>query len=270
MRLRFFAVMVALAVAAGACGTAEDLGTTTSAVPTTAAPTSTTVGPDTDQPLSIDAAMAAPDGAQVQVAGPLIAAGDDVRLCGAVMESYPPQCGEPSLPLDGLELDAVIGLSRPEPEFAGVVWTDFPLVVFGTMQGGVLTEAIPIQAAASVGDTKSELSLAVSPDPIPAQGGVVWLIDVTNLTEAPLVLQFRDGQSADVVLTDESGTESYRWSADMSFTDALWNQTIEPGATWSIQLRDELNLAAGRYLASATVTADNAPKVALSLGVDVR
>ena len=270
MRLRLFVVMIALAIAAGACGSDDDGGATSSAAPTTTAPTSTTVGPDTDKPLSIDAALAAPDGAQVQVVGPLIAAGDDVRLCGAVMESYPPQCGEPSLPLDGLDLDAVIGLSRPEPEFAGVVWTDFPLVVFGTMQGGILTEAIPIQAAASVGDTESELSLAVSPDPIPAQGGVVWLIDVTNLTDAPFVLQFRDGQSADVVLTDESGTEVYRWSADKAFTDALWDQTIEPGATWSIQLHDELDIAPGRYLASATIAADNAPKVALSLGVDVR
>lgn len=142
MRLRLFVVMIALAIAAGACGSDDDGGATSSAAPTTTAPTSTTVGPDTDKPLSIDAALAAPDGAQVQVVGPLIAAGDDVRLCGAVMESYPPQCGEPSLPLDGLDLDAVIGLSRPEPEFAGVVWTDFPLVVFGTMQGGILTSTL--------------------------------------------------------------------------------------------------------------------------------
>jgi hypothetical protein len=265
MRVRVVVAMVALAVAGGACGSDEDADTAT-----TAAPTSTTAAPDTGRPMSITAALEEPDGAQVQVVGPLIAAGDDVRLCGAVMESYPPQCGEPSLPLEGLDLDAVIGLSRPDPEFSGVVWTDFPLVVFGTMQGGILTEAIPIQASASVGDTKTELSLAVSPDPIPGQGGVVWLIDVTNLTDGPLVLQFRDGQSADVVLTDESGTEVYRWSADKSFTDALWDQTIEPGATWSIQLHDELNIAAGRYLASATLTADNGPDVALSLGVDVQ
>jgi hypothetical protein len=269
MRLRIFVAMVALVVVVGACGSDDDGGAATTAAPTTAAPTSTTAGTDTNRPMSIDAALEVPDGAQVSVVGPMIAAGDDVRLCGAVMESYPPQCGEPSLPLDGLDLDAVIGLSRPDPEFSGVVWTDYPLVVYGTMQGGILTEATPIQAAASVGDTTTELSLAVSPDPLPGQGGVVWLIDVTNLTETPLVLQFRDGQSADVVLTDESGTEVYRWSADKAFTDALWAQTIEPGATWSIQLRDELNVAPGRYLASATLAADNAPKVMLSLGVDV-
>ena len=270
MRLRVGVAMVALAVAAGACGSDDDAGATTTAAPTTAAPTSTTAAPDTDQPMSISAALEAPDGAQVQVVGPLIAAGDDVRLCGAVMESYPPQCGEPSLPLDGLSLDAVIGLSRPDPEFSGVVWTDFPLVAFGTVQDGILTEAIPIQASASVSDTRTELSLAVSPDPIPGRGGVVWLIDVTNLTDAALVLQFRDGQSADVVLTDESGTEVYRWSADKSFTDALWDQTIDPGTTWSIQLHDELNVAPGRYLASATLAAENGPEVALSLGVDVQ
>jgi hypothetical protein len=256
---------VALAVVAGACG-ATDSGATTSELPTTAA---TTTGPQTDQPRSIDEALAAPNDAQLQVAAPLIAAGDDVRLCGAVMESYPPQCGEPSLPLEGLDLDGVVGLSRADPEFGGVVWTDFSLEVFGTMQDGTLTEATPIQAAASVGDTTAELSLAVSPNPIPRQGGVVWLIDVTNLTEAPLVLRFRDGQSADVVLADESGTEVYRWSDGMGFTDALRDQTIEPGATWSIQLRDKLEVAPGRYLASATVTAENAPEVTLSLGVDV-
>lgn len=270
MRLRFLVAMVVLVVVAGACGSDDDGGAATTAAPTTAAPTSTAAGTDTDRPMSIDAALEVPDGAQVSVVGPMIAAGDDVRLCGAVMESYPPQCGEPSLPLVGLNLDAVIGLSRPEPEFSGLVWTDFPLVVFGTMQGGILTEATPIQAAASVSDTKVELSLAVSPDPIPGQGGVVWLIDVTNLTEAPLVLHFLDGQSADVVLTDESGTEVYRWSADKAFTDALWDQTIEPEAIWSIQLHDELNVVPGRYLASAALAADDGPEVALSLGVDVQ
>lgn len=270
MKPRFGAALLALALVAVACGSDDDSAATTTGAPVTAAPATTTTGAPSDELMSIDEALAAPDGTQLQVAGPLIAAGDDVRLCGAIMESYPPQCGEPSLPLEGLDLDAVVGLSRPDPEFAGVVWTDFPLVVLGTMQDGVLTAAAPIQAAATVGDTKAELALAFSPDPIPAQGGVVWLVDVTNLTEAPFVLHFRDGQSADVVLTDESGTEVYQWSADMSFTDALWDQTIEPGATWSIQLHDELNVAPGRYLASATVTAENAPKVVLSLGVDVR
>ena len=270
MRLRIAATLLALAVATVSCGFDDDSAATTSGAPATAAPATTTTAAPSDDLMSIDEALAAPVGTQLQVAGSLIAAGDDVRLCGAIMESYPPQCGEPSLALEGLNLDAVIGLSRPDPEFAGVVWTDFSLVVFGTMQDGTLTAATPIQAAASVGDTKVELSLAFSPDPIPGQGGVVWLLDVTNLTEVPLVLHFRDGQSADVVLSDESGREVYRWSADMGFTDALWDQTIEPGAMWSIQLRDELNIAPGRYLASATVTAENAPKVALSLGVDVR
>jgi hypothetical protein len=265
MRLRTTSAAIVVALLVVGCGSDEPTILTTIA-PTTTAPATT---PAPTEPVTIDAALDAANGTELLVVAPLIATGDDVRLCGAVMESYPPQCGEPSLPLEGLSLDAVVGLTRPGPEYAEVVWTDFPLLVFGTMQDGVLMGAAPIQATASVDDTKVQLSLAVSPEPIAADGGVVWLIDVTNLAETPLVLHFVDGQSADVIITDESGTEVYRWSAGQAFTDALWDQTIEPGATWSIQLHDALPLDPGRYLASATVTADNAPKLTLSLGIDV-
>ncbi len=40
------------------------------------------------------------------------------RLCGAVLESYPPQCGEPAVELAGLDVEAIGRMSTA----AGVAW----------------------------------------------------------------------------------------------------------------------------------------------------
>lgn len=42
------------------------------------------------------------------------------RLCGGVLESFPPQCGEPWVELVGLDLSAVAGTTTAE----GVTWKE--------------------------------------------------------------------------------------------------------------------------------------------------
>ena len=49
---------------------------------------------------------------RAEVTGFLHANGSDVRLCAAVLESYPPQCGRPALDVEGLDLASVDGLQR--------------------------------------------------------------------------------------------------------------------------------------------------------------
>jgi hypothetical protein len=69
-----------------------------------------------------------------EVTGFLHAEGERVRLCAAVLESFPPQCGEPSLRVDGLDLAGVDGLTRE----GDVAWKEGVTVV-GTIDDGVLT-----------------------------------------------------------------------------------------------------------------------------------
>ena len=69
------------------------------------------------------------------VRGTLIASIDDVRLCSAILESYPPQCGRPSLLVIGLDLDLLDDFQQGE----GVTWSDREVTVLGELEDGVLT-----------------------------------------------------------------------------------------------------------------------------------
>lgn len=71
------------------------------------------------------------------VNGYLLAKGDDVFLCSALAESYPPQCGGDRLRVVGLDLDSVTGLETHE----GTAWSPGHVQVLGTVTGGVMTVA---------------------------------------------------------------------------------------------------------------------------------
>ena len=75
--------------------------------------------------------------------GPLLINGllhvqnDQARLCETLAESFPPQCGGRFLEVEGLDLMTMDGL-RSE---GSVTWSDQPVQVLGTVEGGVLTVA---------------------------------------------------------------------------------------------------------------------------------
>jgi len=83
--------------------------------------------------LTVAEAVARAEG-EVVVEGPLWAQGDDVRLCDAVAESYPPQCPSGYLQVRGLDLETVDGLK----ESSGVRWTEKVVRLTGTLEGDVL------------------------------------------------------------------------------------------------------------------------------------
>jgi hypothetical protein len=60
--------------------------------------------------------------------------GQDPKLCTAIMESYPPQCGEPSLVVEGLNEDEIDGLQSG----GSTTWTD-QTQILGTVKDGVIT-----------------------------------------------------------------------------------------------------------------------------------
>jgi hypothetical protein len=85
--------------------------------------------------VSIDEALASPSDEPVLVSGNLLVQGGNVRLCSALAESFPPQCGGASLVVEGLALEEVDGLVT-EGE---VSWTDRPIQLLGVVSDGTLT-----------------------------------------------------------------------------------------------------------------------------------
>jgi hypothetical protein len=95
-RLLAFGVPTAvLALAAAGCGSSDS-----------------TAGSDTTTPpreLTIEDALVGGAQGPVLVTGYAIPRDGELRLCSAILESYPPQCGEPSLEVRGDVGDDRIG-----------------------------------------------------------------------------------------------------------------------------------------------------------------
>ena len=91
--------------------------------------------------LSIEEALASSASGDLLVQGYVIAPeGEPVRLCSALLESYPPQCGEPSVVVEGLDLTSFDGLTKTDdPSLAQVTWSDMPVSIPGKIVDDVLS-----------------------------------------------------------------------------------------------------------------------------------
>ena len=119
-------VVVAAATLAAGCGSENE-----DAVPP-AAPSAS--GVPADGGLSVEEAVATASKEPLLVRGALLVREESVRLCSALAESHPPQCGEPSLRVEGLEVGAVGGLREAE----GVRWSEREISLLGTVADGAL------------------------------------------------------------------------------------------------------------------------------------
>ena len=131
----FAAVLAALALAG--CGDSEDddaAGGAGTSVPQTS-------GLGAGPGISIEEALAADTGEMLLVNGNLLADGDEVRLCYALAESFPPQCGGPSLDVEGIKLEEVDGLITE----GDVSWTDRPIQLLGIVEDETLTVSENVQ-----------------------------------------------------------------------------------------------------------------------------
>lgn len=184
--------------------------------------------------------------------------GDGVfRLCDAVLESFPPQCGTPAVEVTGLDVTGIAGI-----EFsANVFWAE-GVRARGTLSAdGLAVEAIELNSRDDSSGLGFRLVIPVEVDP----DGVEFVVLVTNTSGADLGLRFSDGQSAEVVLRDpESGTVVFTWSDGRSFDQAVRNETLQPGETRRFVLEQaDLGLAAGVYDLAAQLTASPTPPPAL-------
>jgi hypothetical protein len=91
--------------------------------------------------VSIHDALAADSDEPLLVSGNLLALGDEIRLCSALAESFPPQCGGASLHVDGLEVAEVDGLITE----GDVSWTDRPIELLGVVENDTLTVSENVQ-----------------------------------------------------------------------------------------------------------------------------
>ncbi len=85
--------------------------------------------------ISIEEALDTESDLPLTVSGNLLVLDGQARLCSALAESFPPQCGGASLLVTGLTLAGMDGLSA-EGE---VMWTDRPIELIGVVADGVLT-----------------------------------------------------------------------------------------------------------------------------------
>lgn len=124
-------VTVLAAVALAACGVAAD---DRGIAPGEDSPPADT-GAGMGSGLSIEEAMASDAEGPLLVNGFIVRNGDEIRLCSAVAESFPPQCGGASLLVEG-DLDLDQFATRTEGD---VTWTDGEIQLLGEVEGGVIT-----------------------------------------------------------------------------------------------------------------------------------
>lgn len=208
-------------------------------------------------------ALGAPTSETETVTGFVFVDSDGSHICQTLLESYPPQCGDPSVDLLDLQPDSVVALMSPnDPTLAPVQWTDYPATVSGaTHEAGLLQVEVvdPVHEAFSAG-----LILRVADLGMPVEDPVTWPFDFTNRTANDVVLTFTDGQRVEVTLSDDSG-EVYRWSNGMFFSQAIEETTLAAGASLPFVLRGEpTGLPAGNYFAKAWITAPEVSDIVLT------
>ena len=89
---------------------------------------------------------------------------------------------------------------------------------------------------------------------------VTWRLTVTNATDEGVTLGFASGQQGDVALVGDDGTEVYRWSDGMMFSQALAEAPLEVGGEITFELAGTLDVEPGAYLLTASVPSDPAPE----------
>lgn len=120
---------LAAALALSGCGADDPAAHTTPGASALGAPTP-------DGGLSVADAKASDLSGPLMVRGYVIADVDEYRLCEAILESEPPQCGEPSLRINGLSPEELRRLfdRREQVSLLGEIDGDV-IVVSETAQG---------------------------------------------------------------------------------------------------------------------------------------
>jgi len=94
-------------------------------------------------------------------------------------------------------------------------------------------------------------------------GKVIFDFELMSHYTKPVELLFSSGQQFEIIVTDESGNEVYRYSDGKFFTLALLNKTIDPGESlkwqdeWDLTNKDGEKLTSGNYKAVIKILASS-------------
>lgn len=186
------------------------------------------------------------------------------QLCGALAESFPPQCGEPIIELADLRLDEVVALQSVE----ATSWTEYAASVAGDEADGVLTNTA--LADTVVSNTSEGFTLRVADLGITSGLPIVLPIDLRNASDQGATLTFTSGQRVELTLS-QGGEEMYRWSATASFIQSIEEAVLPAGETFGRTLiTTPVNLAPGTYTAQAWITAAESQNLVVEWTTDVR
>ena len=141
--IRLIVVSTAASLALAACAGADGLSPADPANPPPAGASEDTGGAGGTAPraYTLEEALAADLDGPILVTGLLIDAGDGWRLCAAIAESYPPQCGGESLAVEGLD-----PADHDLQQAAGVQWSE-GVTLFGEVDGETFRVTGPASAA---------------------------------------------------------------------------------------------------------------------------
>ncbi|WP_420448395.1 BsuPI-related putative proteinase inhibitor [Candidatus Palauibacter sp.] len=106
------------------------------------------------------------------------------------------------------------------------------------------------------GESGQELRLSLSTGDEPPRDAAPIVLELagTNEGQAPLVLDFPDGQRYDFEVISEGGAVVWQWAEGMFFAQVLGRETLDPGASLNWTATIEAGLPAGVYRVLATLT----------------
>ncbi len=110
----------AIVVALVACGGDDDDGSATS------------VTVPAGDAITVEQLVARSSDSPITVRGLLLSTGGETRLCAAILESFPPQCGEPSVVLVDIDPASLDGIE----EAGDVIWKDGAVLQVQRQQDG--------------------------------------------------------------------------------------------------------------------------------------
>lgn len=104
-----------------------------------------------------------------------------------------------------------------------------------------------------------EISITTDKTDYASDEPIVLRLEVTNGTDAPLLLEFSTAQRYDFVMDGAEGGTAWRWSADKAFIQVLGEEQLAPGESLTYEERFEGSLTAGTYTVVALLVATNVP-----------
>lgn len=275
---RLLPMLAVAALVAGGCGdddtgladtgtgTTSSTGVETTDGGTSAPSTATTAATSTSDGSPTTTESTEGRGGEVVSVGNLWTDGGPVLLCRGLAESFPPGCAEPSVELEALDLDDVVGSTTEQ----GITWTEYPLAVVGDDRGA--TFAVRELASPTASVDEGDLSVrATYAEPVEPGDPYWWVVELVNVGGEPITIVFPSGQRLDAAISAGGGDSVYTWSADKSFIQAIEEITLAPGSAASFTANDPVALDDGDYevTISATASVDGDPLPAVELPLTV-